>query len=80
MATATASFNRSLFEELCRSEGLKTDSQVARAIGVKPSTIHRIRSGEITPGLRVANQCRRLFGLDAYVRLFPISEEAPDVQ
>lgn len=79
MAIATASFNRALFEELCRSEGLKTDSEVARALGVQSSTVLRIRSGENTPSLRFANECRRVFGLDAFVRLFPIParEEVP---
>lgn len=73
MATETEPFDLSLFEELCRSRNLLTLSERANALGVWPSTIARVQTGEIRPGLRLANGCRRLFGLENYVRLFPLT-------
>lgn len=81
MAIDAEPFNRDLFQELCRSHGLVTDSKCARAFGVKPSTIMRIRSGETSPSLRVANECRRVFGLEAFLKLFPLErKEAADAR
>lgn len=75
MAIDADPFDRELFRELRRSHGLLTDSQCARALGVKPSTIKRIQSGETSPSLRVANECRRVFGLEAFLGLFPLENK-----
>lgn len=71
-------FDRDLFEQLCRSRGWDKDAERARALGVNQSTIHRVQNGEQRPGLEFANICRRVFGLESYVRLFPLpaNEEA----
>lgn len=75
MAVDADPFNREFFRELRRSHGLLTDSQCARALGVKPSTIKRIQSGETSPSLRLANECRRVFGLEAFLELFPVESK-----
>jgi transcriptional regulator with XRE-family HTH domain len=67
-------FNRELFEQLCRANGWDRDAERARVLRVSQSTIHRIQSGEQRPALKFANQCRRVFGLENFVRLFPLPD------
>jgi len=65
-------FNREVFDQLCAERGWDRDAEKARGLGVSQSTIYRIQTGEQTPSLRFANQCRVVFGLEDYVRLFPL--------
>lgn len=73
-------FDRDVFESLCVEAGLDKDAKRARALGVHQSTVYRIQNGEQTPSLQFANACRRIFGLEAFVKLFPLSttEESTD--
>jgi transcriptional regulator with XRE-family HTH domain len=74
-------FDRDLFVQLCRSRGWDRDAERARALKVSQSTIHRLQSGEQRPALKFANECRRVFGLENFVKLFPLptSKEPSDV-
>lgn len=65
-------FDRDLFVELCRTKGLTRDAQRARALQVSQSTIYRVQNGDQSPSLKFANECRRVFGLENYVKLFPL--------
>jgi len=73
-------FDRDFFEALCVEAGLDKDAERARALGFHQSTVYRIQNGEQTPSLQFANACRRVFGLEAFVKLFPLStiEEPTD--
>lgn len=73
-------FDRELFEELCIESGLDRDSQRAKALEVDQATVYRVQAGVVNPSLRFANACRRVFGLEAYVQLFPLkpTEETTD--
>jgi transcriptional regulator with XRE-family HTH domain len=73
-------FDRELFEALCVEAGLDKDAERARALGFHQSTVYRIQNGEQTPSLQFANACRRVFGLEAFVNLFPLAttEETAD--
>lgn len=75
MADAEIPFNRELFQRLCRSHGLWTLTDCAEMFGVEPSTIHRIQTGKHSPSLRLANKMREVFGLSAYLNLFPLTFE-----
>ncbi|WP_460541398.1 hypothetical protein [Glycomyces halotolerans] len=74
-------FDWDVFDELCRERGWDRPSERANALGVHIGTVMRLEAGERRPGLTFANRCRRVFGLENFVRLFPLPnpEEASDV-
>lgn len=75
-------FDADVFVELCRERGWDQPVKRAKALGFHVGTVTRLESGERKPGLAFANRCRRIFGLEDYVRLFPLppveAEEATD--
>lgn len=43
------SLNRAKLDELRRAHGIKTEAELARRIGVDPSTLYRISIGDVQP-------------------------------
>lgn len=41
--------NRDKLDELRRAHGIETEAELARAIGVNPSTLWRVSQGEVQP-------------------------------
>lgn len=41
--------NRSTLDQLRKAHGIKTEAELARRIGVDPSTLYRISVGEVQP-------------------------------
>lgn len=80
-ASRDIDFDTQLWRELCEQRGWGQPVQRAKALGVHVGHVTRIEKGERTPGLAFANKCRRIFGLEDYVRLFPlppVDEEVTD--
>lgn len=71
-------FDRAVFDKLCRSRGWSRPIQRAKGLGFHVGTVTRIETGERQPGLAFANKCREVFGLENYVRLFPLPPTEED--
>jgi transcriptional regulator with XRE-family HTH domain len=48
-AQVLLALNRSKLDELRRAHGIKTEAELARRIGVDPSTLYRISIGDVQP-------------------------------
>lgn len=73
-------FDTDAFIALCQARGWDQPVRRAEALGFHVGTLTRIESGKRQPGLAFALACRRTFGLEAFARLFPITEEAHDAR
>lgn len=67
---ALIDLNLEEFERLCREHELTTNRQIADALGVDISTVHRVRAGNQTPGAVFIDGAVALFGTASYSRLF----------
>lgn len=64
------------FDALTDERGWKEDKDKASGLGISPSLMSRIRSGEVNPGAKFIDACVGVFGASAYDRLFDRSQDA----
>lgn len=48
-ATVKLQINRTRLDELRRAHGIETEAELARRIGVDPSTLWRVSNGDVQP-------------------------------
>lgn len=62
------------FDRLTNIRGWTTDAQRAAAIGVSPTLMSRVRSGELRPGQKFIAGCITIWGSAGYDVLFEMEQ------
>lgn len=60
---ATPAFDARLFDERCAALGVTAEAEKAALVGVNPTTVWRLRNGEIGPRLEVARRIADRLGV-----------------
>lgn len=73
----TLGFDLDLWYALTKQSGYHTEQERAKALGIHRATLHRICSGESTPGPEFIAAVRTAFPAADINRLFPIIIRKP---
>jgi DNA-binding XRE family transcriptional regulator len=71
------SLNRPRLDELRRAHGIKTEAELARRIGVTPSTLYRISMGQVQPSTGFVARVKLAFPMASLDSLFTAKRLAP---
>jgi len=74
---STLSLRKDKLAAYRRLAGITTDQELARRIGMDPSSVSRILKGNQAPGARFIAGLVAIFGADLFPDLFEVVEEEP---